>query len=657
MKSAKWVSTPLPGHLKLNKEMCPTTTEEKERMAKIPYSSAVRSLMYAMGKSIGKSEVDTRVSKRNLDECLCFGGSNPILKGYTDSDIAGDLDNRKSTTGYLFTFSKGAISWPSLIETKDQRETAKLKSSNNFAESTYLVSHYAKTCNLIEEGGKMDHVIETNQILNEIVTDLYNSSIKSCTIFKVTVGLSASNPNAYKPQLVSIGPYHNNNPQLRSMENYKLRYLQRFLRRKAGIDVERCIRELENLKDAALQCYDDIEDLYSDHNSGKFLKILLLDGSFVVEFIRERSGMVPNGENIIIDVGCIYHQVLRDMLLLENQLPFFVLTKLYDMTMDQIPFTRLMKQTFNSSLLKMLPSSFIETEGHDVRNIKHLLQLVHMSCQPSEKKASQTTNPSMEMEYCRKRLCWNPFQRIRLKAMSKYKDHQPWDANMPNATDLHEAGVRFSEAGKIYRRLEEGDLGDNTSLFDIKFGNGMITIPYFEVCDITETILRNLIAYEQLSFDVHPRYFSDFSVFMDYLIDSDKDVSLLRRKGIIKNEIGEDKEVASLFNKIGKGVTVYSDFYYKEECRKLVQHCEKTWNKMKASLIHNYFNSPWAGASTVGAVILLILTAIQTFLAFTGAENITIRNLTFPICIQSAEDFQEHGKYLIQPTEFFSKLS
>ncbi|XP_059291841.1 F-box/LRR-repeat protein At5g63520-like [Lycium ferocissimum] len=48
MKNAKRVSTPLPGHLKLSKKMCPTTTEEKERMAKIPYSSAVGSLMYAM---------------------------------------------------------------------------------------------------------------------------------------------------------------------------------------------------------------------------------------------------------------------------------------------------------------------------------------------------------------------------------------------------------------------------------------------------------------------------------------------------------------------------------------------------------------------------------------------------------------------------------
>ena len=31
--------------------------------------------------------------------------------GYTDSDFQSDMDSRKSTSGYVFTFGGGAISW------------------------------------------------------------------------------------------------------------------------------------------------------------------------------------------------------------------------------------------------------------------------------------------------------------------------------------------------------------------------------------------------------------------------------------------------------------------------------------------------------------------------------------------------------------------
>ncbi|XP_070058161.1 uncharacterized protein [Nicotiana tomentosiformis] len=48
MKSSKPVSTPLAGHLKLSKKMCPTIMEQYGNMARVPYSSAVGSLMYAM---------------------------------------------------------------------------------------------------------------------------------------------------------------------------------------------------------------------------------------------------------------------------------------------------------------------------------------------------------------------------------------------------------------------------------------------------------------------------------------------------------------------------------------------------------------------------------------------------------------------------------
>ena len=48
--------------------------------------------------------------------CLCFGSGEPVLDGYTDADMAGDCDSRKSTSGFLMTFAGGAVSWQSRLQ-------------------------------------------------------------------------------------------------------------------------------------------------------------------------------------------------------------------------------------------------------------------------------------------------------------------------------------------------------------------------------------------------------------------------------------------------------------------------------------------------------------------------------------------------------------
>ncbi|XP_049354611.1 putative UPF0481 protein At3g02645 [Solanum verrucosum] len=250
--------------------------------------------------------------------------------------------------------------------------------------------------------------------------------------------------------------------------------------------------------------------------------MLLLDGCFVVEFIREHCEMVPKGEaRIIINNRASY--IFRDLMLLENQLPFFVVNKLHSMT----------KQVNESSLV-----------------ILHLLYFIY----------------------------YTYFHVMRL---------------IPGKKSKCIALVRLCQMQQSFPKLELGD---------------------------TETLLRNVIAYEKQSSDVQlSKYFSHYAVFMDNLIDSEKDVNLLRQEGIIVNLMGDDKDVASLFNKIGNAVTLYPDFYYNEEFKQAIEYSEKPWNTMKANLKHNYFSSPWVGASIVAAIILLILTTIQTILAFTGS--------------------------------------
>ena len=46
-----------------------------------------------------------------MDYILCYQASDLCLVGYSDADWGGDLDQRKSTFGYAFLLSNGAMSW------------------------------------------------------------------------------------------------------------------------------------------------------------------------------------------------------------------------------------------------------------------------------------------------------------------------------------------------------------------------------------------------------------------------------------------------------------------------------------------------------------------------------------------------------------------
>jgi len=49
---------------------------------------------------------------------IVFGNQqgDPLVVGYVDSDYAGDLDNRRSTTGYVFIINGGPVCWKSTIQ-------------------------------------------------------------------------------------------------------------------------------------------------------------------------------------------------------------------------------------------------------------------------------------------------------------------------------------------------------------------------------------------------------------------------------------------------------------------------------------------------------------------------------------------------------------
>ena len=107
-------------------------------MSRVPYSSTVGSLMYVMvctRPNIAHAVGVVRIYMKNTSKehweavkwilrylrgiathALCFGGSDIVLHGYVDSDMASDKYSRRSTTMYVFTIGGTTKSWISKLQ-------------------------------------------------------------------------------------------------------------------------------------------------------------------------------------------------------------------------------------------------------------------------------------------------------------------------------------------------------------------------------------------------------------------------------------------------------------------------------------------------------------------------------------------------------------
>ncbi|KAG8471605.1 hypothetical protein CXB51_036639 [Gossypium anomalum] len=110
MRSAKPVSTPLAAHFRLSSALSPQSDDEM--------ISAVSRYMANPGKEHWKAvQWILRYLRGTTDVCLQFGRTEDGVIGYVDADFAGDLDRRRSLTGYVFTIGGCAISWKATLQT------------------------------------------------------------------------------------------------------------------------------------------------------------------------------------------------------------------------------------------------------------------------------------------------------------------------------------------------------------------------------------------------------------------------------------------------------------------------------------------------------------------------------------------------------------
>ncbi|KAM7490209.1 hypothetical protein LguiA_033130 [Lonicera macranthoides] len=463
-----------------------------------------------------------------------------------------------------------------------------------------------------------EHIIMMQKMLSQY-EDFDPKPIGFC-IYKVPEKLRVLNEDAYTPRVVSIGPIHHDREHLQAMEPYKWRCLKRYL--------ERSLLKLDAIAQITMESEVRARAHYKDNfekfSKFDFSKMMMLDCVFVIEHFLEcvlgtEWLSKTTCDSTIFGDQLLDRDILHDLMLLENQVPYSVLSELYEkgtppslnypttISLNEVMHTYFKDVEFSDTHFKN------NEESNPINNRnKHLLDFLR------ESNSLVLRKPLVQNEQESRKEVHKGNRRGKLERTR-------------TATELQEAGVNFKNKERS-KGPEEVSREDSVSCSncretrncscDIIFNSqGVLTIPQLKINDCTEIFFRNLIAFEQCR---RPE-FDDMSVtsyviLMDSLIKTPKDVALLINYGIIESSLGDNDQVQILFSNLRKEIVMDNkDFSFAPLCEGLNMYSKDRLHQWKGSLLswkrmlrRDYFSNPWSAISVVAAIILLLLTIIQT---------------------------------------------
>ena len=264
-------------------------------------------------------------------------------------------------------------------------------------------------------------------------------------------------------------------------------------------NLEDLVSTIRKMEDSIRCCYVETVQLKSDD----FVEMIMFDAIFILElFLNRKSGGRATDDPMIVE-NWLYAMVMHELLLLENQVPFFVIEELYHLALPSL---------LNSHSLIQLTFDFfnhlnIHGKAPNVK-IQHFTDLLRFFELPNE---NELPNRDREVIF------------------PKY-----------SATQLREAGVKFKVVS-------------SNCVLGLNFNNGVLKIPLLDFEDNMEARVRNIMALEQCD-PRKPLYFTDFFLILDRLVNTTTDVDLLSDKGIVVNSLSDNNVVTSIINNLNRGI-------------------------------------------------------------------------------------------------------
>ncbi|KAM7490143.1 hypothetical protein LguiA_033064 [Lonicera macranthoides] len=151
-------------------------------------------------------------------------------------------------------------------------------------------------------------------------------SSKRC-IYRVPETLRKLNEEAYSPRVISIGPFHYGIERLSSMEAVKMRCFKKLVER-SRTRLGKYVELVKGFEGTARECYAETVRM----DSNKFVSMLLIDACFIIEFLLRYYRSDWNTEDeYVLSSSRLNSDIYLDLMLLENQIPFFILEEVFNL--------------------------------------------------------------------------------------------------------------------------------------------------------------------------------------------------------------------------------------------------------------------------------------------------------------------------------------
>ncbi|OVA02934.1 Protein of unknown function DUF247 [Macleaya cordata] len=405
---------------------------------------------------------------------------------------------------------------------------------------------------------------------NPIYLELERLEKEKQPIFKLPNHVKEGNVKAYEPQLVSIGPYHYGKQHLKPMEVHKQKALSKFVE-KSRVPIQYFKLELIKIVDQLKESYAELDEAWKDDDN-KFVELMILDGCFILEFLfitkdDPANGYAPTDPMFSYNGKIVnYNAVMQDLVLVENQLPYLVLSTLLSIGRQASP--------------------------EDVQGILSWMML------------AKNQGPGLHM--------LDIFMRGILEGSNFKREEEV----RYSASELYEFGIQFKKVGS-YKNIK----------FDRN--KAILNLPSILINDFYVRSYINMKAFEQRvgedrKFNSYicligilvqsakdVRVLQSQGIIINGLDSDEAVVEVIKelRKDAVVDRMGESSLVLEQMSGYCKQSTVVR---------------KRKFRNWISNLRENYFGNPWTSISVAAAAFLLLLTVIQT--VYTVCSFYSVKN-------------------------------